>query len=184
MEKTFEELEISIKDNEYAHYISDHKTGIIRSFNEFGEELCNLLHVSEQSLKELVIVHDDSKYNEKEFEYYRKVFYPAEHEKSIDKEILMQYGFLLHENANPHHPEYWVYRDGNTTKPLVMPNIFIAEMILDWDSFHYKILKIMHLNFGKKKSLINLFIKIRLKQYRLLYISLIGKERRCINDYN
>ena len=35
-------------------------------------------------------------------------------------------------NSNKHHPEYWVMRDEDGIKPIDMPDIYIAEMILDW----------------------------------------------------
>jgi hypothetical protein len=39
-----------------------------------------------------------------------------------------EYAWLKHQNANDHHPNYWVLGD----RPLDMPEAAVKEMVADW----------------------------------------------------
>lgn len=129
---------IQEKEKEYKKYIVDHVRRVQRAFDEFGDELCEKLGLGEpgkSSLKKLIDVHDQSKFNPIEFDLYRAHFYPIDTETKSEENLRL--GFLLHQNSNPHHPEFWVYRDDKSVVYCDMPPIYIAEMLLDWESFHY-----------------------------------------------
>jgi hypothetical protein len=84
--------------------------------------------------------HDESKYTDIEFEPYRLKFYPTEDEneilKSGDERLQQVSDFAAawehHYKNNPHHPKYWVEKDG-TIKDMELK--YIIEMICDWMSF-------------------------------------------------
>lgn len=125
----------------YKRYVDEHIENVNKAFSEFGPVLCKALSVDLGRLKEMITIHDQSKYDEEEFEGYRKYFYPTSLEDSKD---LNQYAFDLawnhHVKNNPHHPEFWVRQDEDTGEliPEDIPNTFIAEMLLDWQSMGYK----------------------------------------------
>lgn len=125
----------------YKRYVDEHIENVNKAFSEFGPALCKALSIDLGRLKEMIEIHDQSKYSEEEFEGYRKYFYPTHLE---DSEDLNKYAFDLawnhHVKNNPHHPEFWVRQDEDTGEliPEDMPNTFIAEMLLDWQAMGYK----------------------------------------------
>lgn len=125
----------------YKRYVDEHIENVNKAFSEFGPALCKALSIDLGRLKEMIEIHDQSKYSEEEFEGYRKYFYPTHLE---DSESLNKYAFDLawdhHVKNNPHHPEFWVRQDEDTGEliPEDMPNTFIAEMLLDWQAMGYK----------------------------------------------
>lgn len=125
----------------YKRYVDEHIENVNKAFSEFGPALCKALSVDLGRLKEMITIHDQSKYDEEEFEGYRKYFYPTDLENN---ESLNKYSFDNawdhHVKNNPHHPEFWVRQDEDTGEliPEDMPNTFIAEMLLDWQSMGYK----------------------------------------------
>lgn len=125
----------------YKRYVDEHIENVNKAFSEFGPALYKALSIDLGRLKEMIEIHDQSKYSEEEFEGYRKYFYPTHLE---DSESLNKYAFDLawdhHVKNNPHHPEFWVRQDEDTGEliPEDMPNTFIAEMLLDWQAMGYK----------------------------------------------
>ena len=77
------------------------------------------------------IMHDMSKFSPVEL---REAWKYADGEKSLRENCMDAKGFseawLHHKGHNPHHPEYWIDRE--TNEPKDMPDIYIAEMLLDW----------------------------------------------------
>ena len=65
-------------------------------------------------IKNDIINHDESKYDEKEFRAYRRYFQPTRREKeenedsSINEELVEE-AFKHHYQHNYHHPEFWCY---------------------------------------------------------------------------
>jgi len=83
-----------------------------------------------------LITHDLSKFLPLEFISYANYFcnnkMGAEH---------FTYGWLSHQNRNPHHWEYWIPRtravgndggDADIGVPLDMPETYVREMLADW----------------------------------------------------
>lgn len=122
--------ELEIKENQYREYIDTHIMNVAKCFEIYGDKLCIALGLDRDELIDNVLEHDKSKYSNPEFHLYRQFFYPEDgKEKSKN---LFDVGWLFHQNSNPHHPEFWVVRDNHDTKILNMPNLYIAEMLLDW----------------------------------------------------
>jgi hypothetical protein len=120
----------------YKDYIKEHIQNVKDCFEMYENQLCRVLKVDNYELKENILVHDNSKFSIPEFEAYRQYFYPKKGEEK-DKDVF-NFGWLLHENKNPHHPEFWVLRDGKKNITLDMPDIYIAEMLLDWAAMGIK----------------------------------------------
>jgi len=90
----------------------------------------------------LIASHDESKYDDLEWQGYLDNFYPAD-EPSLTKEeveIQFKYAWLHHQHLNEHHWQYWVLmEDDNPGKPepLDMPIQHVLCMLADWASFRY-----------------------------------------------
>ena len=121
---------LDIKIKEYTEYIKEHKENVIKCFDTYIDIIKEVLDCDIDKVKRNVEIHDDSKFSNEEFEYYRQFFYPIDGEKK-DKTI-MNNGWLNHIRLNKHHWNYWVIVDAEGVTALDMPVEYIAEMILDW----------------------------------------------------
>lgn len=86
------------------------------------------------------LVHDLSKFWPSEWFPYSNFFYgnwkkhheegkppPPEVKDDFDR------AWLLHQNRNPHHWNYWLLRkDGGAVVAMEMPDIYVREMVADW----------------------------------------------------
>ena len=116
------------KEIEYQQYISNHIHNVRLAFEKYKFKLCSALNISINSLEENINRHDQSKYSDEEFDGYRQWFYPYDNEEKNKKQF--DDSWEHHYKNNPHHPEYWI-RDDYIED---MPPIYIAEMLLDWES--------------------------------------------------
>ena len=118
----------------YDNYIKEHVNNIQKGFDWLKQNCPEVLEDLEEEIQYQVIIHDDSKWSDEEYDAYDEYFYGAG-----KNENEFNYAWLHHIHNNPHHWQYWVLRedDGNTL-PLEMPYTYIVEMILDWWSFSWK----------------------------------------------
>ena len=131
-------LETNMEEQvKYHAYVTAHVENVKRAYREYVERLTKLMKIDPHKLRDLVEVHDSSKFSEAEAISAARYFSdePNAHEKYQED---YNYSWLNHQNVNPHHPEYWVMRDDNNTTILEMPDIYIAEMVLDWQAMAYK----------------------------------------------
>jgi len=92
------------------------------------------------------LVHDLSKWRPSEFIPYARYFYgnyPSGLEKDLpngfsgkiksDIEIDFNVAWLLHQNRNPHHWQYWILlEDSGGEIAMKMPMKYVKEMLCDW----------------------------------------------------
>ena len=81
---------IKKKEKEYKRYIKIHKQNVLKAFYEIlnCEELTELIFNSDilPLLYDRVLNHDNSKFSRKEFNAYRKQYYPIDiQEKKLNK---------------------------------------------------------------------------------------------------
>lgn len=139
-----ESKSISDLEQEYYDYLESHIAGVERSWNEILKPaLLSNLDIHDLTVEDLDIIddqisrHDMSKYEDDEFEAYRKWFYPVDESEKDQRSFDL--AWLLHQKRNPHHHQYWVLiRDEGELEPLDMPVNYIIEMLCDWSSFQYK----------------------------------------------
>lgn len=80
-----------------------------------------------------LLIHDWTKFTPAEAPHYGRQFFG-----SADDPLGFAYAWLHHQNANPHHWEYWVPVSGNRRggykdlEPLPMPDWAVREMVADW----------------------------------------------------
>lgn len=116
------------KVDTYIKSVIDHKINVL----EAGIELVKYLGLSEseyKEFKELLIIHDLSKFSKEEIFGYALWDFKT---WTGDK-YLFDAAWLHHKNHNPHHPEYWlnVNRSG-VPSPLQIPKKYVIEMVADW----------------------------------------------------
>ena len=120
--------------DKYKDYVNTHINNIKIAYNKYKYILGDVLGIDNKELLDRVLNHDKSKWSKEEFEGYRQKFYPVEGDE-IDDNVFNK-SWFHHLRNNDHHPEYWTYIDDNDTKRFQdMPDICIAEMILDWATF-------------------------------------------------
>ena len=109
----------------YKQYIIEHKQRV-RKFADWLKDKCPEVFngISLASFDDCIRKHDDSKFEEPEFEAYAKFW--AEESDSWDLEY--DEAVEHHWTVNEHHPEHWFGSD--------MPLLYILEMICDWGSFY------------------------------------------------
>lgn len=124
--------ELELKEQEYVDYIEEHIANVKTAFQEYGDRLCQELNISKFELEKNIYKHDMSKFSDEEFDAYRNYFFPCSNEEK-DEEIF-DLAWKHHYEHNPHHPQYW--RKDNYI--MDMPNIYIAEMLCDWEAMSMK----------------------------------------------
>ena len=127
-------MEKSLKEQEYLKYVREHISNIHSAYIKYGRTLSKKLNISLLELSGVVYQHDVSKFSDEEFDGYRQYFYPCSDETK--NEELFNRAWEHHYSVNKHHPEFWVYAYNN--EPEDMPNLYIAEMLLDWEAMSMK----------------------------------------------
>jgi len=123
--------------DQYKEYVLEHIKNVETAFKQYGDLLAYKLELPQDLMLKVVAEHDRSKLdNSLEFEAYRQYFYPEKGQ--VKDKGFFDVGWLYHQNANSHHPEFWILRDDKGTTILDMPNIDIAEMLLDWAAMSIK----------------------------------------------
>lgn len=124
--------ELKEKEQEYIEYIEEHISNVKTVFYKYGDKLCKELNISKNALEKNINLHDASKFSNDEFDAYRNYYYPCSNEEKDEKAF--EKAWKHHYTNNPHHPEYWC----NNTVKEDMPNIYIAEMLCDWEAMSMK----------------------------------------------
>lgn len=85
------------------------------------------------------ILHDWTKFLPCEWFPYATWFYHPDNEiwsdwYEAERKAAFNRAWLHHQNANPHHWQYWLLIEDDTGVPaaLEMPDRFIREMVADW----------------------------------------------------
>ena len=145
-------LERNNKQKEYLHYINEHIGFVNKAFRLYFLPLLDKnfisTKISDEELKdairkcqEHIQYHDNSKYEEDEFEQYRLAYYPTTEEASRGEEFqeyvkqISEEAWAHHYKSNPHHPAYWI-DENNVIKDMTLD--YIIEMICDWEAMSMK----------------------------------------------
>lgn len=108
---------------EYKKYILEHKERVQQFADWLKENLPELFdEIDIELFNDMIREHDESKFEEEEFEPYAQHFYGSK-----DNDFEYSEAWKYHWTHNEHHPEFWLGED--------MPYIYILEMLCDWGSF-------------------------------------------------
>lgn len=157
-----EDLDTLLQKEKYLSYIFEHQRNVLAAYIKlFNPKNVDILKnkgiVNDTILEELsqeIINHDNSKFSNEEFDFYRKKFYPTNREKklSISGDEMKQFdiAWMHHYLNNPHHPQYWKWVQlgsnkntpnySNTILPVATPMdiVSILHMICDWEAMSFK----------------------------------------------
>ena len=125
-------------EGKYYEYLDGH-IGNVQAFLEVLNKL-EIPYVTENydKLKDICSKHDKSKYEDPEFEPYRKHFYPINDEEKLETEAFYQ-ACDHHTKHNKHHWDYWVDEDGNLDIPDEEDyKLHCVERCCDWLSMSYQ----------------------------------------------
>ena len=122
---------------EYNNYLNDHIRNTIKGFEWMRQNIPEIFKdVSENMMVSQINAHDDSKWNEEEYEAYDNYFYGN---KTKEVEEAFDLAWLHHQHNNPHHWQHWLLmKEDGGTKALEMPKEYIIEMLCDWWAFSWK----------------------------------------------
>lgn len=136
IENTLENDKIR-KREEYKNYIDEHIELVKKAFRVFESISWKDPHIVEtlRYVRDNIEEHDQSKYSDEEFEYYRKEFYPINDDEKEENKEDFEKAWKHHYQNNFHHPEYWVDAIGNQTSMCLSA---IIEMICDWQAMSFK----------------------------------------------
>lgn len=126
-----EDNEYIEKQRQYLEYINNHKSMVQQAFSKLSSNISNYdisnFHYGDIEItKEIwerqwllayadIRHHDDSKFDDKEFEPYRRKFYPTSmelnnsDETQLEVEELFDEAWAHHYKHNYHHPRFWCY---------------------------------------------------------------------------
>lgn len=131
-------MTLDAAEGKYYEYLEGH-IGNIQAFLEVLNKL-EIPYVVENydKLKEICSNHDKSKYEDPEFEPYRKHFYPINDEEELETEAFYQ-ACDHHTKHNKHHWDYWVDENGNLNIPDEEEyKLHCVERCCDWLSMSYQ----------------------------------------------
>ena len=128
---------------EYDQYLREHVAAVYDALKWMSENL-DIPGVTDTDFSNALwnaTDHDKSKFEKFEYDAYDDYFYGGN--RSFKVVQMFNYAWLHHQNKNPHHWQYWVLIQDNpedetsTAIPLVMPVVYVLEMIADWWSFSW-----------------------------------------------
>ncbi len=85
-----------------------------------------------------LLLHDMSKLSPREFEAYRKKFYPLTKDEQEKNEVNFERAWRAHWSRNEHHWNFWTDLGkpegvpANTISVAPMPEEYVREMVADW----------------------------------------------------
>lgn len=138
------------KSEEYMNYIKDHINNVHKSYKILFEPLLSQDNISskigsDDAIKNAIMScvdaiehHDDSKFDDVEFEPYRAKYYPttdelnaSDEEKAIIDERYRA-AWIHHYKNNSHHPDHWYNSELGKYNDMTLGAII--HMICDWYS--------------------------------------------------
>lgn len=125
---------------EYDNYIQTHKNNVAKAYKWIKENVPSIITSldSEFLEHECIFGHDESKYDQDEYEAYDNYFYGNRSYEVVDQ---FNRAWLTHIHKNPHHWQYWILMRDEPDEEILyidIPDCYIIEMICDWWSFSWK----------------------------------------------
>ena len=123
---------------QYDAYIKEHCASVRKGSYWIRKSLPELLiDIPGVDYELMILLHDDTKFNNDEYYAYDEYFYGK---KTKTSEKNMRYAFQNHIHQNPHHWQHWVHITDDGSPSIIaldMPYQYIIEMICDWWSFSW-----------------------------------------------
>lgn len=90
-----------------------------------------------------ILIHDWTKFLPLELFSYAEMFYNADGSDRTEEELKDRFvcdavfnrAWLSHMHWQPHHWQHWILiKDSGAIVPILMPRVFVYEMIIDWNA--------------------------------------------------
>lgn len=127
---------------EYDEYLREHIGAVRKAAEWMVDNLGIVRDMTDEAklmFKNLVKIHDTTKWHHPEYEPYDAYFYGKKDEDAFNR------AWLHHIHENPHHWQHWLlmnddgkYRDPDKVIPIEMPRVYALEMVADWWSFSWR----------------------------------------------
>lgn len=122
----------------YDNYLKEHIGNVNKGYKWLLKHALTGELPTVKGMKEQILAHDKSKYEEQEYGAYDAYFYGGNDKNNSIVNSAFDYAWLYHQHRNPHHWQYWVLiKDVGDVVPLEMPLEFVVEMVLDWWAFSW-----------------------------------------------
>lgn len=134
---------IIIKNSQYKEYIDEHRANVQKAWNIMkSNKKCVDYIIAEANndysimrrISDNIDKHDLSKYDVKEFDPYRKNFFPINDEEKKNNIQAFEIAWEHHYTKNLHHWDWWA----KTGNECLMKTEFLVEMICDWQAMSFK----------------------------------------------
>lgn len=125
------EMEEGVSKLDYIAYIQNHVSNLRKVWKVLRSGVTTEIRTG---VDNLISKHDDSKYNDPEFEPYRKNFFPVCLEDENPKTNGFQSAWNHHQKSNPHHWQYWIMWEKGEILTLPMELNYLLEMLCDWSA--------------------------------------------------
>ena len=169
------------QEKKYKAYIDNHKKNVVETWEELKKNKIIYDYIMTQNQKESieniesiinknVQMHDNSKYDEEEWEPHRKHFYSVNEEEKKSSKKEFGKAWEHHKKTNSHHHEHWEEINQNNEMPLTD----VVEMCCDWISMS-KVLGGTALSWYKSQK--NIFLGNKQKEWTLLILNEYYKEK-------
>ena len=170
-----------IQEKKYKAYIDNHKKNVVETWEELKKNKIIYDYIMTQNQKENieniesiinknVQMHDNSKYDEEEWEPYRKHFYSVNEEEKKSSKKEFGKAWEHHKKTNTHHHEHLEEINQNNEMPLTD----VVEMCCDWISMS-KVLGGTALSWYKSQK--NIFLGNKQKEWALFILNEYYKEK-------
>ena len=161
-----------IQEKKYKEYIDNHKKNVIETWEEIKNNKIIYNYILKESQNENIdkimdiniSAHDISKYEEEEWEPYRKHFYPVSKEEKKSSRNEFFKAWAHHKKHNTHHHEHWEEINQNEK----MPFTDVIEMCCDWISMS-KVLGGTALSWYNSQK--NIFLGKKQKEWTLFILN-------------
>lgn len=127
---------------QYDEYLEEHNKNVKKAYDWFVVNMPKIFESLGDGVNlehQIAFAHDFSKGSFEEYAAYDNYFYGGNRSYKVVKDF--NYAWLHHIHNNPHHWQYWVLINDDSTiriEALEMPLHFVIEMICDWWSFSWK----------------------------------------------
>lgn len=138
-----EDSDYQSRVEQYEDYLTEHISNVQKAFDLCDKNrLKELTELTDEDLEDIEIQishHDESKYDDEEWNAYLDWFYPEKGKEDNKDEYAYDCAWVHHWHNNPHHYQYWLcIDDDGTVRPIDIPLNCIIEALCDWHSFSAK----------------------------------------------
>lgn len=156
--------DINICINKYMDYVRTHIDNVQAAWlHEISKLDDDFIKSHREELSEQITKHDESKWDEEEFDAYRANYNPINDEEKTNNEANFQAAWFHHFQNNPHHWQHWTDEHGELVDLENEDEVKKAyiEMICDWQAMGYIFGDTAYQYYNSNKDTIKLYPELK-----------------------